>query len=120
LIEGNRLRSHDGLWVVLNGTHRTSAEVPVYNLRIADYHTYFVGSREWGFSVLAHNARGGQGSGGASVTRSQLQKHSSMPEISELLELHMALICKLSRRQFSSVPQILRLDQSPILIAALQ
>ena len=28
----------------------------VYNLRIADYHTYFVGSRDWGFSVWAHNA----------------------------------------------------------------
>jgi hypothetical protein len=27
----------------------------VYNLRVADYHTYFVGSREWRFSVWAHN-----------------------------------------------------------------
>lgn len=31
-------------------------DVPVYNLRIADYHTYFVGGSEWGFSVWAHNA----------------------------------------------------------------
>jgi hypothetical protein len=29
--------------------------VPVYNLRIAEYHTYFVGSAEWGFSVWTHN-----------------------------------------------------------------
>lgn len=28
----------------------------VYNWRITDYHTYFVGSEEWGFSVWAHNA----------------------------------------------------------------
>jgi hypothetical protein len=28
----------------------------LYNLRVADHHTYFVGSREWGFSVWAHNA----------------------------------------------------------------
>jgi hypothetical protein len=28
----------------------------VYNLRVAEYHTYFVGSRAWGFSVWAHNA----------------------------------------------------------------
>jgi hypothetical protein len=28
----------------------------VYNLRVADYHTYFVGSMAWGFSVWAHNA----------------------------------------------------------------
>jgi hypothetical protein len=29
--------------------------VPVHNLRIADYHTYFVGNQEWGFSIWAHN-----------------------------------------------------------------
>jgi len=34
-----------------SGDHRT-----VYNLRVADYHTYFVGCEEWGFSVWAHNA----------------------------------------------------------------
>jgi hypothetical protein len=28
----------------------------VYNLRVADFHTYFVGGEEWGFSVWAHNA----------------------------------------------------------------
>ena len=28
----------------------------LYNLRVADWHTYFVGSEEWGFSVWAHNA----------------------------------------------------------------
>ena len=27
----------------------------VYNLRVADWHTYFVGCGEWGFSVWAHN-----------------------------------------------------------------
>jgi hypothetical protein len=30
-------------------------EAPVYNLRVADYHTYFVGRSKWGFSVWAHN-----------------------------------------------------------------
>jgi hypothetical protein len=28
----------------------------VYNLRVAEYHTYFVGSRGWAFSLWAHNA----------------------------------------------------------------
>jgi hypothetical protein len=28
----------------------------VYNLRVADHHTYFVGCDEWGFSAWAHNA----------------------------------------------------------------
>jgi hypothetical protein len=27
----------------------------VYNFRVSDYHTYFVGCDEWGFSVWAHN-----------------------------------------------------------------
>jgi hypothetical protein len=27
----------------------------VYNMRVADYHTYFVGGAEWGFDVWAHN-----------------------------------------------------------------
>ena len=28
----------------------------VYNCHVAEWHTYFVGSAEWGFSVWAHNA----------------------------------------------------------------
>jgi hypothetical protein len=28
----------------------------VYNVRIAEWHTYFVGCDEWGFSIWAHNA----------------------------------------------------------------
>lgn len=28
----------------------------VYNMRVEEYHTYFVGSAEWGFSVWVHNA----------------------------------------------------------------
>jgi hypothetical protein len=32
----------------------------VYNLRVADFHTYFVGCDEWGFSVWAHNATYGE------------------------------------------------------------
>jgi hypothetical protein len=31
------------------------AVTTVYNFSIADYHTYFVGCHEWGFSVWAHN-----------------------------------------------------------------
>jgi hypothetical protein len=27
----------------------------VYNVRVADFHTYFVGSEEWGFALWAHN-----------------------------------------------------------------
>lgn len=31
---------------------------PIYNLQVADHHTYFVGSQSWGFGVWAHNLYG--------------------------------------------------------------
>jgi hypothetical protein len=49
----------------------------VYNLCVADYHTYFVGSPEWGFSVWAHNADypknsgAGGGGGGSQIGNGQ-------------------------------------------------
>jgi hypothetical protein len=55
---GDLLRSHDGKWMPVEEVFDTGVEAPVYNLRIADYHTYFVASRQWGFSVWAHNASG--------------------------------------------------------------
>jgi len=53
---GDELRSHDGHRIFVERVHDTGETVPVYNLRIAEYHTYFVGSPEWEFSVWAHNA----------------------------------------------------------------
>jgi hypothetical protein len=53
---GDVLRSHDGQQLVVEGVRDTGKWETVYNLRVADYHTYFVGAREWGFSVWAHNA----------------------------------------------------------------
>jgi hypothetical protein len=34
----------------------TSREEAVYNCRVAEYHTYFVGDASWGFSLWAHNS----------------------------------------------------------------
>jgi len=53
---GDRLLSHEGKWVAVEDLFDTGEYETVYNLRVADYHTYFVGGREWGFSVWAHNA----------------------------------------------------------------
>jgi hypothetical protein len=50
------LSTHDGRWVAVEEVFDTGEYETVYNLRIADCHTYFVGSEEWGFSVWAHNA----------------------------------------------------------------
>jgi RHS repeat-associated protein len=51
----DELSSHDGQWVTVEAVTDLTEVATVYNLRVSDYHTYFVGSREWGFSVWAHN-----------------------------------------------------------------
>jgi hypothetical protein len=52
---GDKLSSHDGQWVTVEAVTDLNEVATVYNLRVSDYHTYFVGSREWGFSVWTHN-----------------------------------------------------------------
>jgi hypothetical protein len=42
--------------VVVEEVERELGSAAVYNLEVEEYHTYFVGSEEWGFSVWAHNA----------------------------------------------------------------
>jgi intein/homing endonuclease len=55
LSPGDLLQSHDGQRLPVESLVEANQNVPVYNLRIAEYHTYFVGSAEWGFSVWTHN-----------------------------------------------------------------
>src|SRR5262249_5864239 len=52
----DRLLSHDGRLVSIDHIIDTEQIEPVYHLRVADFHTYFVGARAWGFSVWSHNA----------------------------------------------------------------
>jgi hypothetical protein len=52
---GDRLRSDDGQMVVVKAVCDSGVMETVYNCRVADYHTYFVGDADWGFSVWAHN-----------------------------------------------------------------
>jgi hypothetical protein len=52
---GDLLPSHNGGWTAVERTESTGKVEPVYNFRVADYHTYFVGSPEWGFSIWVHN-----------------------------------------------------------------
>jgi hypothetical protein len=51
---GELLRTADGRWVPVVETFRAGDVAPVYNLCVADCHTYFVGSEQCG--VLVHNA----------------------------------------------------------------
>jgi len=53
---GDMLLGLDGRETAVEEVFDTGARETVYNFRVADDHTYFVGSREWGFSVWAHNA----------------------------------------------------------------
>jgi hypothetical protein len=52
---GDWLRTDNG-WVQVGGVKDTGRVETVYNLRVADHHTYFVGTPEWGFGIWAHNA----------------------------------------------------------------
>jgi RHS repeat-associated protein len=52
---GDLLIGHDGATTAFEAKTAGAKEV-VYNLRVKDLHTYFVGSEDWGFSVWAHNA----------------------------------------------------------------
>jgi hypothetical protein len=56
LAVGDELSSHDGRWVAVESVEGEGEYATVYNLRVADYHTYFVGDLDWGFSVWAHNS----------------------------------------------------------------
>lgn len=53
---GDQLVSHDGRLLRIDAIHSTLQIATVYNLRVADYHTYFVGGALWGWDVWAHNA----------------------------------------------------------------
>jgi hypothetical protein len=56
LAVGDLLLCEDGLWVYVDAVEATAEWAKVYNLRVSDFHTYFVGTEEWGFAVWAHNA----------------------------------------------------------------
>ncbi len=53
---GDKLLSHDGQWIGVDAITDLKEFATVYNLRVSSCHTYFVGARDWGFSVWAHNA----------------------------------------------------------------
>jgi hypothetical protein len=56
LEEGDRLASDcPGEWLTVTAVEETGVESKVYNFRVADYHTYFVGEQSWDLAVWAHN-----------------------------------------------------------------
>jgi hypothetical protein len=55
VVAGSELLGKDGEWTVVDVSQLSGRTATVYNCRVAEYHTYFVGGEEWGFSVWAHN-----------------------------------------------------------------
>jgi Pretoxin HINT domain len=53
---GDELRTHAGRWLKLDGLEGPKASETVYNMCVAEYHTYFIGDQIWGFAVWSHNA----------------------------------------------------------------
>ncbi|QDT75656.1 serpin family protein [Lacipirellula limnantheis] len=53
------LATESGSWVKVDGLEYIRRAEPVYNLRVADLHTYFVGRQEWKFALWVHNACSG-------------------------------------------------------------
>jgi hypothetical protein len=55
LQQGDMLASHDGQWLLVEEVFNTGVWERVYNLRVEEFHTYFVGDSRWSFAVWAHN-----------------------------------------------------------------
>ncbi len=55
LTAGDRVATRSGEWVPISEVFDTEQWEAVYNLRVADFHTYFVSEEGWGFTVWAHN-----------------------------------------------------------------
>jgi hypothetical protein len=55
IVAGDAIWTEASGWVTVDAVEETGQWETVYNFRIADHHTYFVGCDEWGFSVWAHN-----------------------------------------------------------------
>ena len=48
---GDVLATDNGRWKEVEKTVPTGESETVFNFRVADHHTYFVGSKSWGFAV---------------------------------------------------------------------
>jgi Pretoxin HINT domain len=53
---GDRLATLSGEWAAVEEVFDTELYEEVYNLRVEEHHTYFVGDENWGWAAWAHNA----------------------------------------------------------------
>ena len=64
----------------------TDEVTTVYNLRVADHHTYFVGGSSWGFDVWVHIAQNGRNAPSSGVLRSSSKLNRVERATPELLD----------------------------------
>ena len=55
LQSGDQLATDLSSWREVERVEATGKHESVYNFRVAEHHTYFVGCEDWGFAVWAHN-----------------------------------------------------------------
>ncbi len=80
---GEQLLGHDGKLVQIESIGSTGEVTTVYNLRVADFHTYFVGGGLWGFDVWVHNQYNAPSS--ATVAELGLSKATSRQRLNTAL-----------------------------------
>jgi hypothetical protein len=95
---GDALRSHDGQWLAVEDVRDTGRAEAVYNGRVAEYHTYFVGCDEWGFSLWAHNSCG---PGGAPQAQFTVGRHGAMPSPRPGQQSHHGVMSAWMRSRYS-------------------
>jgi hypothetical protein len=87
LAAGDRLATLSGEWVAVEEAFDTQEWATVYNLRVADYHTYFVGDEHWGWAAWAHNTACIGSYGGLETVsgyeRHHIGQHAAMSSLAE-------------------------------------
>ena len=57
LVSGDRVFGHDGKLVAIDFVEQDNRPRTLYNITVSEFHTFFVGCAEWGFSVWMHNGQ---------------------------------------------------------------
>lgn len=52
---GSEVLGMNGEWVTIDAVTPSDVAVEVYNIQVANHHTFFIGDTLWGFSVWVHN-----------------------------------------------------------------
>jgi Pretoxin HINT domain len=80
---GDELRALDGRWLKVDGLEGPKASETVYNMCVAEYHTYFIGDQIWGFAVWSHNMGACNGSGDGAPNRRRIGKFLDGDDVAE-------------------------------------